>query len=261
MMSTATAHPGPVMGSFRAWWHLLTISMRRQFWTVQTLVACLLLLLLALLVGIQSYWGWSLEGFTEAIILNIYISFLLPILCLCFGTQTMGGDWEERSLVWLLTRPLPRPLIYTAKLVATMPWTFGLTLGGLALLGLLAGASGQAAVYLFWPAVAWATLAYLSLFALLGAWFRRSTVIAVVYAFVIETIIGNMPGLVKRSSIGYYARCLVYDLGIPGIEPDRQSLFLPVDGTTALRVLTLATLGFILLGIMVFSRREYHNLT
>jgi ABC-2 type transport system permease protein len=224
----------------------------------------LLLALIAVIVGIQALranWYWTLARFTHGVLINVYLGFLLPVLCLCFGTQSLGGDWEERSLVWLLMRPIPRPLIYTAKLAATIPWTFGLTLGGLALLGVLAGPDGMLAAASFWPAIAWGTLAYLSLFALIGAWFRRSTVIAVAYAFVIEIIIGNLPGLVKRASINFYARCLIYDAGFPDIQPDKRNLFMPVDAATAVQILTLATVVFLVAGIVVFTRREYHDLT
>jgi ABC-type transport system involved in multi-copper enzyme maturation permease subunit len=272
-MSTARL---PVIGGLqaglRAWCWLVALSFRRLWWSMQTLVAVALVGLVAALVLLRGLWqGWEIVLFSKAILMNLYIGFILPILCLCVGTQSMGGDWEDRSLVWLLTRPLPRPLIYLAKYVAAIPWTLALTLGGWFLLGLLAGPQGRRAVLEFWPAVAWATLAYLSLFHLMGAWFRRSTVIGVVYAFVFEVIVGGMPGLVKRASIGFYSRCILYDqadqAGLarvnnrPGIVPDQRAFFLPVDGQTAVIVLALLAFGLLLLGMVVFARREYRDLT
>ena len=76
-------------------------------------------------------------------------SFLLPLWSLSFGTEALGGERESNSLLWLLTRPLPRPAIYLAKFVALLPWTLALNLGGFALLvrgGGPAGAAGVAAV-------------------------------------------------------------------------------------------------------------------
>lgn len=258
----ATAVRSTTVAGFQAWWHLVTLSFQRQWWSLQSLIAVVLLMMLAIVVGLRSIWGWwSVGDFANAIIGGVYISFFLPIMCLCFGTNSIGGDWEERSLVWLLTRPLPRPAIYLGKFLATAPWTFGLTLGGMLLLGLLAGRPGLEAFWHFWPAVAWGTLAYLSLFVLMGAWFRRSTVIAVVYSFVVETLVGNLPGLVKRASIAFYSRCLMYDAGVPGVEPEKRDLFMPVEGTTAVQVLVLVTAVLLLLGMIVFSRREYNDLT
>jgi ABC-type transport system involved in multi-copper enzyme maturation permease subunit len=260
---------GTLQASIRAWWHLVWLSCRRQFWTLQTLIAVLLIVLLAAFVAAQSVrgyarWGiigWSFLGFTDFVVTGIYLSFLLPILCLCFGTQALGGDWEERSLVWLLTRPLPRPLIYSAKFLAAVPWTFGLTLGGLLLLGVAGGPNGVAAVWEFWPAVALGTLAYLSLFVLIGAWFRRSTIIAVAYSFVLEAVVGNLPGMVKRASIAFYARCMVFASDIPGVKPDESSMFMEVSGPTAVRVLVGVAAALFVIGMFVFARREYNDLT
>lgn len=259
-MSAGTMAPN-LWGTARACGHLLMLSLLRQFWTLQSLIAVLLLAMVAALVLLQSLRGWDLDVFGRGIVIGVYLGFLLPILCLCFGTQSLGGDWEERSLVWLLTRPIPRPLIYAVKFLAAVPWTLAMTLGGLGLLGLLAGYDGLRAVRLFWPAVAWGTLAYLSLFVLIGAWFRRSTVVAVVYAFVVETIIGNMPGFMKRASITFYSKCMVYDRDVPGIRVENPGLYLPVEGDTAVRVLALVSLGCFLMGLLVFSRREYNDLT
>src|SRR5437868_3271229 len=122
-----------------AWRQLVYLSFSRQWWSLQSLMALALFCLLALVVSLESLLGrgWDVAGFANTIILGVYLGFLLPIFCLCFGTNALGGDWEERSLVWLLTRPLPRPMIYAAKFVAVLPWTFALTVGGLFILGLM----------------------------------------------------------------------------------------------------------------------------
>jgi ABC-type transport system involved in multi-copper enzyme maturation permease subunit len=255
-----------------AWLWLVRLSFQRQWWSVQSLVAVILVLLVGVLVAVRQAFveEWETVLFAKVIIVNLYV-FLLPLLCLCFGTQALGGDWEERSLVWLLTRPLPRPAIYLAKFVAALPWTLGLTLGGLTLVGALAGQAGLEAVAYFLPAIALGTVAYLSLFQLLGAWFRRSTVIGVVYSFVLEVLVGTMPGLVKRASIGFYIRCAIFDRaadvglatqqGRPAVAPDNASFYMSVDGTVAVTMLVLITVGLLVAGMVVFSRREYHDLT
>ncbi len=257
-----------------AWWHLVTLSFWRQWRSLQVFITLGLVAMIGALVVVQSVrrgWGVNPVLFSSTVVGDIYLSFLLPLLALSFGTQALGGDWEDRSLVWLLTRPMPRPLVYLAKFLAALPWTFGLTLGSLAVLGALAGRNGLLSAYYFWPSVAWGTLAYLSLFLMMGAWLRRSTVVAVVYSFVIETIVGNMPGLMKRCSINFYSRCMLFDLaeqhgfgsgtGNHTITPEKRDLFLPVDGETALIALAAVSLVFLLLGMVIFARKEYHSLT
>ncbi len=198
--------------------------------------------------------------FTQSVVLSLFLTFLLPIWSLAFATESIGGERESQSLIWLLSRPLSRPMIYLAKFVALLPWSLGLNLGGFALVCLVAGAPGRLAFSLFWPAVAWTTLAFSALFLLFGAYFRRPAVVAIVYSFCLEVVLGNMPGYLKRVSVGFYSRCLMYqELADLKVEPDRPGIFLPVDGTTALAVLIGGTVVLLGLGMLLFSRTQYHE--
>jgi hypothetical protein len=198
--------------------------------------------------------------FSRWVVFSIFLSFLLPVLSLSFATEALGGDRESNSLIWLLTRPLPRPAIYLAKFVALLPWSVGLNLGGFALLCLVGGPAGRTALQLYWPAVTWATLAFSSLFYLLGACFRRPAVIAIVYSFFLETILGNMPGYLKRISIGFYTRCMMFEAAQGyGVEPEKPSVYLPVEGGTALVMLVGVTVVLLALGALLFARSQYHE--
>jgi ABC-2 type transport system permease protein len=179
---------------------------------------------------------------------------------LSFATEAVGGDREQNSLIWLLARPLPRPAIYLAKFVALLPWTVGLNMGGFALLCAAAGRPGLTALRLFWPAVLCATLAFAALFQLMGAAFRRPAIVAIGYSFFLEIILGNMPGVMKRVSIGFYAHCMMLEAAERhGIQIDRPNVYWPVDGMTAIIVLMTATAALLVLGMVVFSRTQYHE--
>jgi hypothetical protein len=200
------------------------------------------------------------QVFSQAVIFSIFLTFLLPFWSLSFATEALGGERESASLIWVLSRPLPRPAIYLAKFVALLPWSLGLNVGGFALLCLAAGQPGRLALSLFWPAVFWATLAFAALFLLIGAWFRRPAVVALVYSFCLEVVLGNMPGYLKRVSIGFYARCLMYERAeLFGIQPDNPGVFMPVDGTVAVGVLVGGTVVLLGLGMWLFSRTQYHE--
>jgi ABC-type transport system involved in multi-copper enzyme maturation permease subunit len=201
-----------------------------------------------------------LRVFTDVVILRLYLGFLLPVWSLAFATEAFGGDRENNSLVWLLSRPLPRPAIYLAKFVAVLPWSLVLNVGGFAALCLLAGPPGRQALALFWPTVVWTTLAFCSLFFLVGALFRRPAIIACVYVFFLEIILNLMPGYIKRISISFYARCLIFEAGGPfGINPTNREAFMPVTGTTALTVLVGVTVFLLGLGTVLFSRTQYQD--
>ena len=201
--------------------------------------------------------------FSNWIVFSIFLSFLLPVWSLSFATEAIGGEQESRSLVWLLSRPTSRWSIYLAKFVALLPWGLGLNLGGFGLLCLAAGRPGQLAFRLYWPAVLAGSLAFCSLFHLMGACFRRAAVVAIVYSFFLETVLGNMPGYMKRISIGFYSRCLMLEaMEGRGIHsPEKPSVFMPVDGATAWVVLISLSVLFLVVGMVVFSRSEYHDMS
>jgi hypothetical protein len=157
-----------------------------------------------------------------------------------------------------LTRPLSRPAVYLAKFVSMLPWTLALNLGGFTLLCVAAGVPGWLALRVYWPAVLLGTLAFSALFHLLGMWLRRAAIVGILYAFFLETLMGNLPGHLKRASISFYTRCLMFDRahGL-GVQPERATTYLPVSGGTALFVLAGLTLCLLVVGMIVFTRKEY----
>lgn len=198
--------------------------------------------------------------FTSGMLMTVFLGFLLPIWSLSFAIESLGGERESNSLIWLLSRPVPRPAIYLAKFLALLPWTLAFNAGGFALICLLAGDPGRLAIQLFWPMVLWTSLAFAALFHLLGALFRRPTVIALLYVFFFEIIVNLMPGYIKRVSITYYARCMMFDSGaVFGIQPERPMIFLPVDGTTAQVVLAGVTAVLLILGTVLFTRTQFQD--
>ncbi len=200
--------------------------------------------------------------FSDVIVFTTFTTFLLPLWSLSFATEGLGREREDRNLLWLLTRPLSRPAIYLAKYVALLPWALGINLGGFALICAAAGDPGWLALDQYWPAVCWGTLAFCALFHLMGAWFRRAAVVAILYSFFLETVAGNLPSYWKRGSISFYVRCLMFEQaeGVGG-RPERPLLYLPVDGTTAWWVLAGLTVALLGLGMLVFSRTEYLDLS
>jgi ABC-type transport system involved in multi-copper enzyme maturation permease subunit len=203
----------------------------------------------------------GLYVFSTLIVFSLFLKFLMPICSLSFATEALGGEREARSLVWLLTRPMPRALVYLAKFVGLLPWSLGLNLGGFALLCVLAGPAGRLALHLYWPAVLGGTFAFCALYHLMAACFRRAAVVALVYSFFLETLLGSMPGLMKRVSIGFYTQCLMFEAAQDyGIQHENPTVYVPVSGPMAWAVLASLTAGLLVAGMIVFSRSEYQDL-
>ncbi len=245
-----------------AGWHLFALSFSRLFRSRQTLVCALLLGLASIAVA-----AWSLRDertpaeFIEQIFLAVFVSFLLPVFSLCYATAGLAADREERTLVYLLLTPLPRPLVFLSTSAASLLLAAAWTVGGTTLLCWIGGPAGRQAWGPLCPAVAYSTGAYVALFLLVGVTFRRATIIALAYALFIETLIGNMPGIAKRLAISFYTRCLIFDagaeFGIGASGPSDPNLFIPIAADSARTILCLLGGGLLLAGLLVFTFREY----
>jgi ABC-type transport system involved in multi-copper enzyme maturation permease subunit len=241
---------------------LAGVSLRRAVRSRQTVLGILLLASASLAVA-----AWSMrhertpQDFLDAIVLPIYVSFLLPMFCLCYATPSVAGDREEQTLIYLLATPLPRPMIFAAKYAAALALALAWTVGAWAVLSWLAGPAGRLVFRPFCPAVLWSTLAYVGLFHLFSVTLRRATIVALVYTLFLETFLGNMPGIVKRVAVSFYTQCLILDAGAPlGILPTgarEPALLVPVSGDTAWTVLCLAAAVSLAAGAWLFSRIEY----
>jgi hypothetical protein len=207
-------------------------------------------------VTIQDATGFFI--FSDSVVFALFATFLLPLWSVAFASEGLGREREAGNLLWTLTRPISRPGIFLAKYVALLPWCLLLNVGGFTLICLAGGRHGLLALEIYWPAVFFGTLAFSSLFHLLAACWRRAAVLALLYAFFIESVMGNLPGQFKRLSISFYTRCLMVDRAHEfGIFPERPSWYYPVSGVTACLVLAGFSVVCLTIGAIAFSRNEY----
>src|SRR5262245_17470115 len=89
---------------------------------------------------------WAFMNYSRWVILGAFLGFVLPLFTLAYASAAFGTDRESRSLVWLMTRPLPRSLIYLAKFLGTLPWCVAFGLGGFVALCASAGELGRRAL-------------------------------------------------------------------------------------------------------------------
>jgi ABC-2 type transport system permease protein len=248
----------------RAFATLTALTFRRLVFSASTLMVLLPLAACLLFVLRQfgdAYSPRRFNQFSEFLIL-VFASFVVPICALAFGTASIGGDREDRTLVFLLVRPIPRSLVLLAKFAATLPMVLGLVVGSYWVYCRLAGEVGQIAFPLYLPALVYMTLAYVGLFHLFAVSFRHSTILALVYALFMEVLLGNIPGIVKRAAVNYYGRSIMYAAGgDQGLRPPDPRWFEPLSVETASWALLGIAASGLLLAILVFSRREYRDLT
>lgn len=203
---------------------------------------------------------WAVMKYTKPVLLWIYLLFVLPLFTLAYASGAFGAEREERTLIWLLTRPLPRSAIYLAKFVGTLPWCLAFSGGGFVALCLAGGEQGRVALRLYWPAALAGTVAFAALFHLIGAIFRRPVVVGLVYVFFFEALVGTLPGSLKLLSLTFYTRSLMYnEAAAAGYPAGMLDVTGAVSDATAWAVLLVATVGLTGIGMWLFARGEHRD--
>jgi ABC-2 type transport system permease protein len=250
----------------RAWFTLLMLSFQRLLWSSNTLMVLLPLVACVLFLWRRRYdpssFEQSFDDFSTEFMIFVFTLFVIPVCALAYATTSIGGDREDRTLLFLLVRPIPRWLILLAKFLATLPLVLGIVVASFFVFCQLAGPVGREAFWLYLPPVFYMTLAYVCLFHLFAVTFRHSTIVALIYALFMEFFLGNMPGIVKRIAVSFYGRSMMYDLGARhGLSAPDPTWFVPVSAQTAVQALAWLSIGGIVLAVCVFSTREYRDLT
>ncbi|HUR55849.1 MAG TPA: ABC transporter permease [Gemmataceae bacterium] len=204
--------------------------------------------------------NWEVVNFSRWIVFGMYLGFVLPLFTLSYASAAFGTERESRSLIWLMTRPLPRSAIYAAKFLGTLPWCLLFSCGGFLALCLAGGPTGRAAIGMYWPAVIGGTIAFAALFHLIGAIFRRPVVVGLVYVFFYEALVAALPGSLKLLSLSYYARSLMYNGATAAGYPSEMLGFSDgVSSVTAWSVLAVVAVAISGVGMWLFARNEYRD--
>jgi ABC-2 type transport system permease protein len=129
---------------------------------------------------------------------------VLALAAAIFSTAIVAAEVEQKTIVYLLTRPIPRWKILLFRTLASMVVV--------AILGVLTavavsfasmGSHGLSNEALMGDlkAILIGSAAYVSFFTLLTLWINRSMIMMLIYAFGVETIVPNIPGDLRYASI------------------------------------------------------------
>jgi ABC-2 type transport system permease protein len=171
---------------------LRTLLGRRRAWLLLVLPVALLLLSAVLRLTV----GQDDRTDAAIVVLGAFaIATVVPLIALIAGTGALGGEIDDGSIVYLLSKPVSRHVIITTKLavsgaVVTLFGAVPVFLAGLVLVG---GQDRLAVAYGLGALVAGVT--YCAAFLLLSVLTRSAVVVGLVYALVWEAGVGNvLPG-------------------------------------------------------------------
>jgi ABC-2 type transport system permease protein len=209
-MSTAEAaatHPGPLT-SLIALYRLL---LRTQI-TVPRLLGIAALGAIAVLIGVLARWDDNSAQAAADAVSSYGLGILVPLATLWLGTSAIGDLVEDRLLVYLWLKPVPRWQLPAAAVLATVTVVVPLTAVPLAASTFAAGAADLAVAAFL--ASALAALAYAGLFVAAGLWFRRAVWWGLAFVLLWENVVAyTAEGAARFTVIGWASSIL-------GLAPD-----------------------------------------
>jgi ABC-2 type transport system permease protein len=208
MTSTADAaavvqgRPG-ALDSFVALYRLL---LRTQI-TVPRLLGISALGALALLIGLFARLDDNPAQAAADAVSSYGLGILVPLAALWLGTSAIGDLVEDRLLVYLWLKPVPRWQLPAAAVLATVTVVVPLAVLPVAASGLVAGATDVAWAALL--AASFAALAYAGLFVAAGIWFRRAVWWGLAFVLIWENVVAHtVEGIGRFTVIGWASSIL-----------------------------------------------------
>lgn len=229
------------------------------------------LALIALPTLIAALWRAGAHAFDPETAYNtlaagLVFGFLLVILAVVFGTGVLTQEIEQKTIVYLLTRPVPRWRILLAKFgaaVTAITLTVWLAALAVALVAFGPGGLGRSRLGQDLPILLIGALAYGALFLLLATLLNRPLMYGLFFAFGWESWVPNMPGSFGKLSLMAYLRVLA-----PHPQPQRAGMdvnellqaFAPketITSTLSWTVLACVILAALATALFIFSTNEY----
>lgn len=204
--------------------------------------------------------------FTE-ILMVVFLQIYIVVLSLFYGTSITADEVENRTLAYLLTRPVPRTAIVLGKYAASSALMFVMTAVGLAASFLVLNLSrlGDPTIYavLFKSlgVLALGILAYTAFFAFLGTVLKRAIILGLIFGFGWETVIQYFPGSTQRFSIVHYLKSLLPYRPVTGGGGRGVALLLfrlePTPPLLAAVALVAIAAVFLALACGIFRAKEF----
>jgi ABC-2 type transport system permease protein len=169
------------------------------------------LLVVAAVFGIAKLWTSLTTGMSPQAAYNqvsaVLVYRVLALTAAIFSTAVVSQEVEQKTIVYLLTRPISRQTLLLARSLAAA--TVVVAIGWLLAIGVSFAVFGarigdNAMLVKDLIALGVGALAYTSLFVLLTLWINRAMIVCILFAFGWETMIPNLQGDIYYLSIYKY---------------------------------------------------------
>lgn len=161
-------------------------------------------------LGMGYAWNMLQSGATPdqsySNVSSIFVFHILALASAIFTTAIISQEVEQRTIVYLLTRPVPRWKLLTIRYIASViaVSSVGVLCAIGASLGAYHGSGSNPLLVKDCVALIVGAFAYGALFLLISLMFNRAMIICLLFAFGWEVAIPNMPGQMYLLSIYSY---------------------------------------------------------
>jgi len=195
---SASADRTSARGSLAALYRLL---LRTQV-TVPRLVGIAALGALSVIIGVFARWDSDPSQAAADAVSSYGLGLVVPLAALWLGTSAIGDLVDDRLLVYLWLKPVPRWQLPAAGVLATATVVVPLAALPVAATALAAGADDVAASALL--AASLAGFAYAGVFVAAGFWFRRAAWWGLAFVLLWENAVANLAeGSARLTVVGW----------------------------------------------------------
>jgi ABC-2 type transport system permease protein len=206
MSAVAVSRPGALVPLYR-------LLLRTQL-TVPRLLGIAALGALAVLIGVFARFDDNAPQAAADAVSSYGLGILVPFASLWLGSSAIGDLVEDRLLVYLWLKPVPRWQLPAAAVLATVTVVVPLTALPLVACAVVAGADDVAWATLL--AAPLAALAYAGLFVAAGLWFRRAVWWGLAFVLIWENVAAYWAEGTERFTVIGWASSV---LGLaPGVD-------------------------------------------
>jgi ABC-2 type transport system permease protein len=194
-----------------------------------------------------------------------YLRFTVPVLGVFYGTSLIADEVEDKTITYLFTRPIPKGAVLVGKFLAYLACTLFVVLPSVVIVylcivplrGSLGGSFPDLLKDLALLAIGLAV--YGSVFAFIGARFKRPLLVGLIFIFGWEQAALAFPGYLKKFTVAYYLQAMVpHAMPNDGVVSLIQGIFreTPSLGESLVWLLVIL-LGFLWAAAVSVERKEY----
>ena len=158
--------------------------------------------------------------FLDNIVIDVMLPTILPLAALILATAAFGDEIDDRTLPYLVLKPITRLRIVIEKLLAAVVVSIPMiAMGGLVSWLLVFTSNPGDNLDLLWASV----------FLLISLLIRRAILAAIIYSIVWESVLGRFISGLRYLSIQHLVRS-VYSSTVTTLEPNgRRDIGLGID--------------------------------